>query len=138
MDAVLFTADELCLRHAFEITDELPHGGADITSTLINDPNRMTDFQLAQRNDLVIFYVLYIFGQIADSVHQHVGMKTTLVRISMAAGSTIRLFAPEEKKQALNEAAAMGEAGESTLSLWLKAMEGEAGLPNAVQDGILR
>ncbi|KOR82575.1 Gfo/Idh/MocA family protein [Paenibacillus solani] len=50
--------------------------------------------------------------------------------------STIRLFAPEEKKQALNEAAAMGEAGESTLSLWLKAMEGEAGLPNAVQDGI--
>lgn len=40
----------------------------------------------------VIFYVLYIFGQIADSVHQHVGMKTTLVRISMAAGLCILFF----------------------------------------------
>ncbi|WFB57751.1 potassium channel family protein [Paenibacillus sp. BR1-192] len=40
----------------------------------------------------VIFYVLYIFDKIADSVHQHVDMKTTLVRISMAAGMCILYF----------------------------------------------
>ncbi|GAA0852028.1 potassium channel family protein [Paenibacillus glucanolyticus] len=40
----------------------------------------------------VIFYVLYIFDKIADSVHQHVDMKTTLVRISMAAGMCILFF----------------------------------------------
>ncbi|MGG3281688.1 potassium channel family protein [Paenibacillus solani] len=40
----------------------------------------------------VIFYVLYIFGQIADSVHQHVDMKTTLIRISVAAGMCILFF----------------------------------------------
>jgi voltage-gated potassium channel len=40
----------------------------------------------------VIFYVLYIFDRIADSVHQHVDMKTTLVRISMAAGMCILFF----------------------------------------------
>lgn len=50
--------------------------------------------------------------------------------------STIRVFAPEGQEEALNEAAEMGEAGESTLSLWLKAIRGEASLPNAINDGI--
>ncbi|EHB56917.1 MULTISPECIES: potassium channel family protein [Paenibacillus] len=40
----------------------------------------------------VVFYVLYIFDKIADSVNRHVDMKTTLIRISMAAAMCILFF----------------------------------------------
>jgi predicted dehydrogenase len=49
----------------------------------------------------------------------------------------VRFFAPESRWNALQEAATLPDAGESTLSLWLKAIQGcESELLTGVEEGI--
>ncbi|MFI2857885.1 potassium channel family protein [Paenibacillus sp. JSM ZJ436] len=40
----------------------------------------------------VVFYIIYIFNKIAESVHKHILMRTTLMRISFAALTCVLFF----------------------------------------------
>jgi len=66
-------------------------------------------------------------GEGADGVHR---------KLLRSSDSRARIFAADSNENNLGDLAAMGEAGESTLSLWLKAIEGQASLP-PVSEGIV-
>ncbi|WP_182298534.1 Gfo/Idh/MocA family protein [Cohnella cholangitidis] len=58
-------------------------------------------------------------------------------KLLQPSDSMVRFFAPEARMDALQEAAALPEAGESTLSLWLKAIQGrDSEILTGVEEGI--
>lgn len=58
-------------------------------------------------------------------------------KLLQSSDSIVRAFSPDSHSDTLRKAATMPEAGESTLSLWLKAIQGEeSGLSTGIEEGI--